>query len=373
LTNFSTSLSKQSGAKSLSLFLPLASIVFFAYLLSSQVRLQVAQSAAPAVVPAASPFVDVHTHIDDQDPDGSAQAAFQALGRENAARIFLLTEPFPPKNPKRYEADVILPAAKKFPGKLPVLGGGSILNGMIMGSVGTGDAGAEVKRKFRKAAEDLLRDGVVGFGEVTAEHLGLPSSPIQEHEYAPPNHPLFLLLADIAAEHNVPIDLHMEAVPQSMPLPSGLPPSNPPQLQANIADFEKLLAHNSRAKIIWAHAGADFTGFRTPDLCRRLLQAHPNLYMEIKADPLSPGKNPIAAADGKVKPEWFKLFQDFPDRFVIGTDQHYGPKSSTGQPRWQAVVLIFNQLPPDLRRKIGLENAAHLFADAPVVTSSARR
>ena len=29
------------------------------------------------------------------------------------------------------------------------------------------------------------------------------------------------------------------------------------------------------------------------------------------------------SGDGKIKPEWMKLFEDFPDRFVIGSDQHY--------------------------------------------------
>jgi hypothetical protein len=46
--------------------------------------------------------------------------------------------------------------------------------------------------------------------------------------------------------------------------------------------------------------------------------------MKIKVDPVIPCRNPIMA-DGKIKPDWLKLFQDFPDRFVIGSDQHYGP------------------------------------------------
>ena len=56
------------------------------------------------------------------------------------------------------------------------------------------------------------------------------------------------------------------------------------------------------------------------NIMRRLLQAHPNLYAEIKIDPMDPGLNsPLdGGATGKVKPEWSKLFQDFPDRFVIG-------------------------------------------------------
>lgn len=54
----------------------------------------------------------------------------------------------------------------------------------------------------------------------------------------------------------MPIDIHMEAVPDDMPLPLGLNPShNPGILKANISAFERLLSHNRKAKIIWAHAG----------------------------------------------------------------------------------------------------------------------
>jgi len=160
----------------------------------------------------------------------------------------------------------------------------------------------------------------------------------------------------------MPIDFHSEAVPRAMPLPSDLKsPPNPPQLRENIAALERLLDHNHKAKIIWAHAGSDNTGERTPELCRRLLQAHSNLYMEIKIDPLSLGKNP-PLANGVIKPEWLKLFSDFPDRFVIGTDQHYASgRPMTGPQRWKMAALLLNQLPADLRRKIGMENALRIF------------
>ena len=72
------------------------------------------------------------------------------------------------------------------------------------------------------------------------------------------------------------------------------------------------------------------------------------------------GKNYPLAGDGKIKPEWSKLFTDFPDRFVIGTDQHY-PSTKAPEQRWQTAVLLFNQLPVEVRRKIGTENVAHIF------------
>jgi len=255
----------------------------------------------------------------------------------------------------------LLPLARKYPGKIFVLGGGGTLNPMIMQSVATGDLSYGVKERFKARAEELIREGVVGFGEMSAEHF----DGVTPYEYAPPDHPLYLLLADIAAEHDIPINLHMEAVPTAMPLPSPLKsPPNPPQLPANIAAFERLLAHNPRAKIIWAHAGSDNTGFRTPDLCRRLLLAHSNLYMEIKADPLAMGKNYLLE-NGKLAPKWLKLLEEFPDRFIIGSDQKYPEPPGTVQ-RWQEVVGLFNQLPSDIRRKIGMQNVARIYARAHV-------
>jgi len=315
----------------------------------------------PGPVPALSSYMDLHVHLDLHDPDASVEAAVRSMGSQNAARLFLLVEPFTQSDPSRDDTEKILPAAKKYPDKLSVVGGGDVLNGMILEAFRTGDSGPDARRKFKERAEELLTEGVVGFGEISVEHLSQPSSALKDYEYAPADHPLFLLLADIAAEHDVPIDLHMEAVPETMPLPADLTAPNPPQLPENIAGFERLLEHNGKTKIIWAHLGADFTGYRTPELCRRLLKSHPNLYMEIKSDPVTPGKTPVLV-DGKIKPEWLKLFQDFPDRFVIGSDQHFGAKPLTGPQRWEATVLILNQLPAGLRQKIGTDNVLRIYS-----------
>lgn len=341
-------------------------VLLFAGLSGGRQRPETDKSTqAPVVVPAVSPYIDTHLHIDQHDPQGSVQSLLRGMSGLNIARAFILMEPFAPENPERWEAELLLPISKKYPDRLGVLGGGGSLNGMIQESVRTGDSGPEVQRKFKEQAEKLLREGVAGFGELTTEHFSLPSSPLHEYEYAPADHPLLLLLADIAAQHNMPINLHIEAVPRNMPSPAGLKPPNPPQLHENIAPLERLLQHNRRAKIIWAHAGSDNTGYRTPDLCRRLLKSNPNLYMEIKADPASPGKN-FPMADGKIKPEWLKLYQDFPDRFIIGSDQHYGPGSTLNLARAQTTVLLLNQLPSSLREKIGMQNALHIFGLASV-------
>jgi predicted TIM-barrel fold metal-dependent hydrolase len=322
-------------------------------------------AAAPArvmaLMPAASPYIDAHLHVDQNRPGESIQLVLQAMDHLNQARGFVLTEPYGPDNPNRWDVDKILAAVKRHPDKLIVLGGGGTLNGMIIASYRSGDSGPDVQRKFREQAEKLVRDGIAGFGEMSTEHFSLPQSPVKDYEYAPADHPLMLLLADIAAEHNIPIDLHMEAVPGDMASPENLKAPNPPRLHGNFAALERLLAHNPGARIIWAHAGQDNTGYRTPELMRPLLTRHPNLYMEIKYDPTALGKNPPVGADGKLKAEWLRLYRDFPDRFLIGSDQHYDPPSATPLARAQANAKLLDQLPPDLRRKIALDNPLRIY------------
>jgi predicted TIM-barrel fold metal-dependent hydrolase len=322
-----------------------------------------APARVTALSPASAPYIDAHLHVDQNLPRESMQLLLQAMAHLNQSRGFILTEPYGPDNPERWDADKILAAAKAYPGKVIVLGGGGTLNGMIIASFNSGDAGPEVQRKFRAKAEELLRQGIAGFGEMSTEHFSLPQSPVKDYEYAPADHPLMLLLADIAAEHNVPVDLHMEAVPEDMASNLNLP--NPPRLHGNFAALERLLSHNPRARLVWAHAGQDNTGFRTPELMRGLLSRHPNLYMEIKYDPNALGKNPPIGTDGKLRPEWLKLYQDFPDRFIIGSDQHYDPPSSAPLARAQANAKLLDQLPQDLRRKVALENPLRIYGLQP--------
>jgi predicted TIM-barrel fold metal-dependent hydrolase len=311
--------------------------------------------AQAAPVPALTPFIDTHVHFDG-DTQTVLQAALQALPRQNAVKFFFMPPPDTFDTPNRQESDVLLPVVRRHPDRLAILAGGGTLNAIIQQAIRSGDTGPEVQGRFRERAEEIIRIGGIGFGEMTSEHFA-SATPYQT---APNDHPLFLLLADIAAQHDAPIVLHMEAAPEDMPTPPQFRAPNPPRIPANLASFQRLLAHNRRARIVWAHLGSDSLGHRNPALTRRLLQAHSNLFLEIKADPANPRSNYPLDANGKLKPDWLQLFLDFPDRFVVGSDQHYPESRATAQ-RWQAVVHLLNQLPADVRQKIGTENVARIY------------
>ncbi len=313
--------------------------------------------------PGAARFVDTHAHLDATRPAEAVQGALRRMPDEGATRILFMPPPFTRDDRERYEAEVLLSAVRGHAGQLGALGGGGSLNPMIHEAVRTGAVGPDLLRRFRQRAEQLLREGAVGFGEMAAEHFQ-GATPYQS---APPDHPLFLLLAEIAGDHGVPIVLHMEAVPRAMPPPAGVTmPSGVRELRPNVEALERLLAHDPRARIIWAHAGWDATGARTPDLCRRLLIAHPNLYMDLKVDPSSPGRNPLltGGGSGPVDPAWLQLLREFPDRFVVGTDQHY-PEPRAATQRWQAVAHLLEALPASLRERIAFQNPSRLYPPPP--------
>jgi predicted TIM-barrel fold metal-dependent hydrolase len=336
------------------------------FLLSAHIHAAARPAPRPAppepMVVAASPFIEVHAHLEPKDTAGSIQAALKAMDSENARMIIFLPSPFTPDDPTRFDDEVLIAAEKDHRDKFAFLGGGGTLNVMVQEAVHSKNSGPEIQKKFKERAEEIVKQGASGFGEMTAEHFA--TTPTSYYEYAPADHPLFLLLADVSAEHGgLPIDFHMEAVSKPMAVPSNeKSPPNPAQLHDNIAAFERLLSHNPKARIVWAHEGWDNTGDRTVELSRRLLQAHENLFMEIKIDPVEVGTNsPLTeGGSGKLKPEWLKLFQDFPDRFVIGSDQHY-PEPAKGPQRWESTVMMFNQLPAELRQKIGIDNPTRLY------------
>lgn len=330
---------------------------------------------APGIASAADPervsYVDTHVHLDGRylfrgsfssDYAGAVETALANMNNLGIQKSLIMPPPFPPDHPGRYDYSDLAKIAKNNPDRFAFLGGGGTLNPMIQESVRSGTLTPEIQRKFEKHATEILRDGALGFGEMTAEHLSF--APWHPYEAAPPDHPLFLLLADIAARHDVPIDLHMEAVPHDMPLPARFDsPPNPKVLRENLSAFERLLSHDRKARIVWAHVGWDNTGYLSVALLRRLLEAHPNLYMSLKIDWLSLPQNRPLSENGEIRPEWAELIRAFPDRFLIGSDQFYpSPKSMRRRPPSSAGPRAFlNQLPPDLAREVGYENAVRIY------------
>lgn len=290
--------------------------------------------------------------------ESMAEEAIAAMDKSGVEKTVLMCPPLPAEFTGRYDWEELAPIVKKHPDRFAFAGGGGTLTGMLDEAVTAGRVSDDLRARFETAVDDIAEAGAVAYGELTALHLSMRET----HPFVrvPPDHELFLLLADRAAAHGIPIDLHMDAVLEEMDTPSELrSPQNPKTLSPNVEAMERLLRHNLDAKIVWAHAGYDPTGDRTVDLMRRMLKEHANLHMAIVVHELGKAET-RPMEDGKIRPEWVELLREFPDRFVIGTDQFHGVGDR--MPRFLPDVRSFvDQLPADLARKVARENAERLY------------
>ena len=261
-------------------------------------------------------------------------------------------------------------AARRHPGRLYVMAGGATLGPMIR-ETRPDRVTPDVRRRFAARAAEVLREGAKGFGEMISYHLCMAEG--HSFQRAPADHPLFLLLADIAARHGVPIDLHMEAVEREHKTPENLLRAcdeNPRTIQPTVPALERLLAHNRKARIVWQHIGWDNVGQMGIPLLRRLLEAHPNLSMALRVEARigqvgggPPMPNRIVDETMRIRPAWRAFLEDFQDRLMIGGDEFISPTERPGKPArsFAETWSILAQLPPVVAKKIGRDNAARLY------------
>ncbi len=261
-------------------------------------------------------------------------------------------------------------ALRPHAGRLRMMAGGARLGALLLASDPAAVTDRQ-RRELEQTARQLIAAGAAGFGEMLSMHLCMSKS--HHYLYIPPDHPLYLHLADVAARLDVPIDLHMEAVPEAVPMPANLRRAcadNPQTLPATTPALERLLAHNRDARVVWQHVGWDNAGFNTVELLRRLLETHPNLYLGLRVEDRlqqvgggGPMANRVVDSGGTIRPEWRQLIADFPDRFVIGSDEFVTPADS--RRRWpqsfDETWPIVDQLPPDLAAAVGRDNAVRIY------------
>jgi hypothetical protein len=118
----------------------------------------------------------------------------------------------------------------------------------------------------------------------------------------------------------------------------------------DVEAIERIFQTNPDALVLWAHSG-----FESPAGIAPLLAKYPNLWADLAF-------RQEHELNGMVDSDWQSLFEQFPDRFVLGTDT-YTPE------RWYYVVeqadwsrTWLDTLPGDLADKIAFGNAERLLA-----------
>ena len=115
--------------------------------------------------------------------------------------------------------------------------------------------------------------------------------------------------------------------------------------------IERIFKQDAQARVLWAHAG-----FAPLETVRAMLGRYETLWCD-----LAFRSDHVRA--GKVAPEWRALFEQFPDRFLLGTDT-YTPerwRQVEEHARWSREWL--EDLPRDLAERIAYRNGEALFGD----------
>jgi hypothetical protein len=121
---------------------------------------------------------------------------------------------------------------------------------------------------------------------------------------------------------------------------------------ADAAAVEVMFKLDPAARILWAHAGFERLG-----RVLELLRGHRSLWCDlaVRGDP---------GGGSRVDPDWRKAFEEFPDRFMLGTDT-YTPE------RWSYIASHADwargwlaDLPRPLAEAIAFANAETLFPPA---------
>ena len=114
--------------------------------------------------------------------------------------------------------------------------------------------------------------------------------------------------------------------------------------------LEILFRHNPKAKIVWAHTGF----FTAPEQVAAYLERYPALWCELSY------RGGITAG-GRLTDEWRRLFERYPDRFLLGSDTWVNERWDSYGRTMAEYRGWLAQLPRTVAEQIAWRNAERLF------------
>ena len=318
---------------------------------------------APASTPISTPkgllpLVDAHNHL----PRGvTIEQVIKLMDEAGVQAMTLMTV--------YYQADkaggqgisdesLVLEFYKKHPDRIiPILG----MQRPVLNSPDRWKSPDEEAEKLLRFTESQLQKGIFkGVGEFILRHYpySFPRGPRGGTLKIPADMPLMKQFLDLAAKYLVPVIIHYEIDDESLPA------------------LKRMFEGGHRTKIVLAHAGRP-----DPPTLKAILDEYPNVYCDLGGMTRNGGygrisggegmwtvKNPIDDGTGHLRHEWKALYNQYPDRFMIGTDfAHPEPWIVPGlyKQRINEFRSLLSDLSPGAAEKIGFRNAQKLFGSNP--------
>lgn len=302
------------------------------------------------------PIVDTHAHLDPAGQrgltgEGQIREILDAAADAGIERLILMPTP----NDGRFSEHEAGPGQKRRFTQLGGAGAGALCGGNYLTvwmheAYRNGYAAADLEERMARLATELKSAACLGVGEIGPYHFDKKGH--QAVVDFPMNFEPFLRAVAVAAASGKPFDLHAEPVE-----PEGR--SRQAEVFGGIA---LILARHPGLRLILSH-----TAMTNPGNARRLLATYPNLMMNFKIVRGHDGwRNLESIVDprGNIFEDWAVLFEDFPDRFMVGSDAKFARRGfSTGKYKKEIKRLrrLLGTLDADTAAAIAHGNARRVF------------
>jgi len=304
--------------------------------------------AAILAQPYQGAIVDAHGHL---GASFDRETMIEAMDRNNVTQRIVMARYYPggPRDLPGSDEDAVR-LAERYPGRFfPLVG---MQRPLLTGSHKWQSPDREVDRLIEATERKLASGKFFGIGEFIVRHWAYSGGPHAEQEN--PIYSSFMRrMSAIAARFDVPMVVHMEGYP------------------ALVDEFSRLLAEYPATRFVWAHN----CGRSRAPVIREMLARHANLFCDLGGMtnvgatgygtgwPRREEFTALIEQDGVLFPDMKALYEEFPDRFVLGMDVAHAPGNTLKNygRRVNRFRDLLGQLKPETARKLAETNAIRIF------------
>lgn len=306
--------------------------------------------AAVLAQPYQGPIIDAHGHL---GASFDWQTMVQAMEGNNVTLRSVMARYYPGPQDGRdlpgSDEDAVR-LTERYPGRFFALVG--MQRPMLTGSHRWRSPDYEVDRLIEETERKLASGKFFGIGEFIVRHWAYSRGRHAEQDN--PVYSTFMRrMSALAARFDVPMVIHMEGYP------------------ALVDDLSRLLVEYPNARVVWAHS----CGRSKARVIRDMLTRHANLFCDLAGMtnvgttgygigwPRREEFTALIERDGVLFPDMKALYEDFPDRFMLGMDVAHAPGNNPQDyaRRVNRFRVLLGQLKPETARRLAETNAIRIF------------
>ena len=292
-------------------------------------------------------IVDAHGHI---GASFKVTKIIEDMDKNGVSKQIVMARAYPgPEGDSDLPGDdqLALKLAETYPGRFyPLVG---MQRPLLTGAHKWTTPDADIESLIRQTESKLASGKFFGIGEFIVRHWAYSPGRHAEQEN-PIYSELMRRFSVLAAKYDVPMVIHMEGYPTL------------------VDDFSRLITENPGTRYVWAHN----CGRSKAAVIGNLLSRFPNLFCDLGGMTAEvkgygtgwPRKEEFTALIeqyGVLFPEMKSLYEEFPNRFMLGMDVAHAPAMRIYEGRVRRSRELLQQLSPETRAMIAEQNAIRIY------------